>query len=92
MEMDGGFLMGEGELTLCGLGLDDEALGNIYCGNFLRFVGGVPRPVKARHVLAECARLRFMMGIMAHFDKSFTADYSAVDEVTSYFKSVSSIQ
>ncbi len=92
MEMDGGFLMGEGELKLFGLGLPEGTLQGIYHDNFMDFVGAPPRAVKARLVRAECRRLRFMMGIMARFDKDFAADYTSVDDVTTYFKSTRSIR
>lgn len=87
VETDGGFLMGEGELELFGLGLPDDMLKRIYCDNFTAFAGAPPRSVKAGLVLAECRRLRFMMSIMARFDKDFAPDYASVDDVTAYFKS-----
>ena len=83
--MDGNFLMGEGEMKLFGLGLSDDSLKKIYRDNFLRLVGA-PRRVNKANVLKECNRLRFMMKIMARFDKNFVADFSAVDDVTAYFR------
>ena len=91
METDGGFLMGEGGLKLFGLGLPDDMLEAVYHDNFISFAGAPPRAVRARLVLAECRRLRLMMGIMARFDKDFVADYTSVDEVRAYFKSARTI-
>ena len=90
METDGGFLMGEGGLKLFGLGLPDDMLEAIYHDNFISFAGAPPRAVKKRRVLAECRRLRFMLGLMKRFDRDFVADYSAVDDVRAYFKSTRS--
>jgi hypothetical protein len=47
---------------------------------------GAPRQVNKVLVLKECGRLRFMMKIMARFDKNFVADFSALDDVTAYFR------
>ena len=55
---DGDFLVGRPDFELRCLGLRGERLDELLSLNFLRFIGGAPKPVCVEATLAECGRVR----------------------------------
>lgn len=73
-EPDGKYLIDVPPFRIRGLNLSGEALEKILGANFLRFVGGMPKPVDPKGVIFECKRLRFVLKLMGLFTKTLTPD------------------
>ncbi len=55
---DGDFLVGRPDFEMRCLGLEGSRADEILCLNFLRFMGGEPKPVDTGAALEECGRIR----------------------------------
>lgn len=73
-EPDGKYLIDVPPFRIRGLELGDEVLEKILGGNFLRFVGGDPKPVDPKGVIFECKRLKVILKLMGLFTKALTPD------------------
>lgn len=86
VKADGNFLVGTEDFTLTGLELPEDVQEKIYSGNFLRFVGGMPKPIIPRLARKECRRVKISIRIMSLFDKSIKPDFTCVNRVMQYFR------
>lgn len=88
IQADGNFLIGTDDFSLRGLGLEESVKRKIYADNFQNFIGGKINPVSPKMVIQECHRLKLMIKIMSIFDKTIIVDYSYLNQVEKYFKSI----
>lgn len=86
VKADGNFLVGTEDFTLTGLELPEQVQEKIYSSNFLRFVGGSPKPIIPRLARKECRRVKISIRIMSLFDKSIKPDFTCVNRVMQYFR------
>ena len=86
MREDGAYLVNTDDFTQHGFALSQEALDKIYGGNFLRFVGGEPIPVRPPLIRKECRRIIMMLKIMSMIDKGMTPDTTVAKRTLAYFK------
>lgn len=86
MKEDGAYLINTDDFTQRGFDLPPEALEKIYGGNFLRFTGAAPAPVKPRLVKKECRRILLMLKIMSLIDKGMVPDPSVAKNAIAFFK------
>ncbi len=82
---DGHYLVNNPPFTMRPLSLDEKALADILGGNFMRQTGETPKPVNAKAVLAECARLREVMKKMQKKVPGFAPDRSVIEKAELYF-------
>ena len=82
---DGYFLTEDRAFEMNGLGLGDEALRDIAGANFVRFVGGGPRPADAARTARECRRIRHTLRRLEKVLPDFRADVRYILEAESYF-------
>ncbi len=83
----GGFLFGEPETPLHGIGLSRPVLEKIYFKNFERIAGSRPRPLDPAAIIAECERLVMMLGIVGAARPEMDGDPSIALMVKSFFES-----
>ena len=85
MKEDGAYLINTDDFTQRGFDLAPEVLNKIYRENFLKFVGGAPKPVNPRLVKKECRRIQLMLKIMSLIDKGMTPDTSVAKNAIAFF-------
>ncbi|MBQ3487971.1 MAG: amidohydrolase family protein [Clostridia bacterium] len=73
-EPDGKYLIDVPAFRVRGLDISAQTREKILSGNFLRFIGGEPRPVDAGGVIRECRRLRLILKLMGLFTKALEPD------------------
>ena len=86
MREDGRYLINTEDFIQQGFDLEERILQGIYGGNFRRFVGGDPRPVRPRLVRRECRRIRLMLKIMGFIDKNLKADPTVSQNASAFFR------
>jgi predicted TIM-barrel fold metal-dependent hydrolase len=83
-----GFLFGEQETPIQGLGLPDEVLEKIYSKNFERMVSIQPKPLHPEAIVDECERLIKVIETIGGLGSDAEGDPSIAMMVKSYFESI----
>jgi hypothetical protein len=83
-----GFLFGDDEMRLCGLGLPEAMLHKIYHQNFERIVAPTPRPIQPGVIIEMCNQIEAMIQIQGSSQPGVPGDPSVVRQVKSYFESL----
>lgn len=89
---DGDFIVGRPDFDMRCLGLSGDRLDAILSGNFLRFVGGGPRPVDVGRTLEECARLRAIPTLTAEGYPTLRPDVTGLTLAEKYFSGVEKLE
>jgi len=82
-----GFLFGESEVRLTGLGLPQSVLEKIYFKNFERLVGIEPKPLVPSAITAECERLAITIELMGAAQPEVGGNTSVAINVRDFFQS-----
>jgi hypothetical protein len=82
----GGFLFGDSEVRLIGLGLPRTILDKIYFNNFEKLVGKEPKPLVPSAITDECERLAGTIEMMGAVQPDMSTDASVAKKVRDFFE------